>query len=327
MVQLDIVQTGFFRPILDGLNEAGANTDKLLISSGLNKFDLNDRDQYVPVHSMYSFFDELKRQEGITDVLDQFSDRIELASLSQWGEMIAYTPDLLTAAQTGVKYQGVLLSHEQAGFEINGSKAKYWHRFTDRDCNGRVQSDFIDFALLIKGVQLAAGKDWAPLEIHLQSKTAPNLDKLLPEGSNTEIFLGQAVSAVVFPVSLLNLPMLRNNVPQQLVTDFSPVSTLTSKLERLLNSIQPHLILNINLLAEMAGVSSRTLQRKLAEEGTSLSEVIDQWRFKQAIQLFENPEIRVQDVCQQLGYSNPPNFVRAFRRWTGFTPNQYREQL
>lgn len=327
MPQLNIVQTGFFKPILDGLDDSGVDLNKLLRSTGLHQFHLEETERYVPVHSMYSLFDTLNRQEGINDLLVPFSQQVELASLSQWGEMIASTPDILTAIQTAVKYDAVVLSHEQAGFEINGNTAKYWQRFTDQQTRGREQADFLSFALAIKGFQLAAGKDWAPLEIHLQSHSAPNLDVLLPPGSNTKILLGQAATAIIFPTSMLAMTMLGDAVPGDLPSEFPPVVTLSSKIDHLLGSLQPDLIPNVGLIAEMTDSSKRTLQRKLAEEEASVSSVIDQWRFKRSLQLLANSETKVKEIYEQLGYANAPNFVRAFRRWTGVSPNAYRDQL
>jgi len=327
MAQFEIVQAGFIMPILYGLKDSGANVDRLLKPSGLNKFSLDDVNNYVPMHSMYSFFDELERQGGITDVSDQFSEHIELAGVSQWIEMIVNMPDFLTAIQFAKKSSGVLLSHEKIGLEINGNKAKYWQCFSGRDCNGLKQTDFMSFAIAIKAYYLAAGSDCAPLEIHLQSNIAPNWDILLPSGNNTKILLGQATSGFVFPTSFLAKPMLGYNVSGEVVPDFSSVSTYSNKIENLLCSMKPDYPLNMSLIAEMTESSSRSLQRRLAQEGTSISGVIDQWRFKQAVQLLEQPKIRVKDIYQQLGYANGPNFVRAFSRWTGVSPNRYREQL
>lgn len=325
-MDIHIVQVGFLKPVLDGLKDGGASLDRLLVSSGLNKYSLADTEQYVPVHSMYSFFDGINRREGIDDVQDQFQEQIDLVSVSQWGEMIAHTPDVLTAIQTAVKYDSVVLSNEQAGFEINGNTARYWQRFTDQHSKGKEQVDYLSFALAIKGFQIAAGKDWAPLEIHLQSHIAPNLDILLPSGNNTKVLLGQPETAIVFPTSMLTMPMLGKNSPDKLITDFTPSITLSNKIENLLASMRPDLIPNMKLITEMTESSTRTLQRNLSEEDTSLSAVIDKWRFKEAIQLLEKPELRVKDISQQLGYANAPNFVRAFKRWTGVSPNRYHEQ-
>ena len=327
-MDLQLAQVGFINPVLNGLSGSGVNISRLLTASGLTKFDLSDSENYIPVQSMYLFFDAINQQHGINDFQDQFIEEIELASLSQWGEMIAYTPDVLTAIQTAVKYDCVVMSHERAGLEINGTKTKYWQRFTDNQTKGREQADFLSFTLAIKGFQLAAGKNWAPLEIHLQSDTAPNLDALLPSGNNTRIFLGQAATAVIFPTAMLSMPMLGNGTSAQFATKFDPSApSLATKLDNLLSSTQNEWYPNLKQLAEITDSSTRTLQRKLTDEGSSVSEVINNWRFKTAIQLLEKPGMQIKDISQRLGYSNVPNFQRAFRRWTNTTPNRYRDLL
>jgi len=326
MSQLHIAQAGFIKPVLDGLELAGVNVNRLLVAAGLNRFQLNSAGAYVPVHSMYSLFDELKNQEGIIDVLDQFSEQIELVSLSQWGEMIAYTPDILSAIQMSVKYDAVVLSHEKAGLELKGNRAKYWQRFTDKPSKGREQADFLSFALAIKGFQIAAGVNWAPLEIHLQSHIAPNLDAVLPSGNNTKIRLGQAATAIVFPTSLLAWPMLGQKTTDNQLTEFARTATLSNRIENILNTVQADCILNMSLISEITGAPSRTLQRQLAREKSSISSIIEQWRFKQSIQLLRNTDAKITDISAQLGYANSPNFVRAFRRWTGVSSNRYRDQ-
>lgn len=322
-----ITQVGFFKPVLDGLQQAGVSVDRLLRLSDLDKFQLDDVEHYVPVDAMYTLFDEIQRQEGINDLVEQFSEQIDLATLSDWGEMVAYTPDILSALKLATQFSSVVLSHERAGFEINGTTTTYWQRFTDQPAIGREHADFVSFALAVKGFQLTAGPDWAPLEIHLQSHTAPNLDILLPTGSDTKVFLGQPATAIKFPTAMLAMPMLGENTPPQLKADFTKLATLSTKIAHLLDSKQNDLSTNIKLLAEMTNTSTRTLQRNLAEEGTSISDVIDQWRFKKALELLDDPNMRIKDISEQLGYSVVSNFDRTFRRWTNTTPNNYRDLL
>lgn len=322
-----IAQVGFFNPVLDGLQQAGVNIDRLLRLSGLDKFQLDDVEHYVPVDAMYTLFDEIQCQEGIDDLVEQFAEKIDLATLSNWGEMVAYTPDVLSALQLATQYSGVTLSHERAGFEINGTTTTYWQRFIDQPAIGRQHADFVSFALAVKGFQLSTGPDWQPLEIHLQSHTAPNLDILLPSASNTKVFLGQSATAIKFPTAMLTMPMLGENAPPQLMADFTNLVTLSTKITHLLDSKQNALSTNIKLIAEMTNTSTRTLQRNLAEEGTSISEVIDQWRFKKALKLLDDPNMRIKDISEQLGYAVVSNFDRTFRRWTNTTPNSYRDRL
>lgn len=82
-MNLHLAQAGFIKPVLNGLSDSGANISRLLTASGLGKLDLSDQENYIPVQSMYSFFDEIYRQEDVNGFQDEFTEDIELASLSQ----------------------------------------------------------------------------------------------------------------------------------------------------------------------------------------------------------------------------------------------------
>ena len=331
-MELHTSQVSFFKPILDGAQDSGISINRLLKDSGLNKFNLDDFDNYVPINSMYAFFAAISEQQGIADLTEQFANQIQLTSLSQWGEMVAYAPNVLAACQLAVKYDNVINSHERAGFEINGTKATYWQRFIDKPTVGlsvgRKQADYISFVLALNGFRLAGGADWAPLEIHLQSDTSTNFDTLLPVGNNTKILLNQPRTAIIFPTSMLTKPMLSSEGANDIIinhhaTDLSLVNTI----ERLIDSRQTGLVPNMKLIAEMTESSTRTLQRNLSKEGSSISEVVDQWRFKTALKLIEEPGNNLKEISERLSYSNLPNFERAFRRWTKTSPGRYREML
>ena len=68
----------------------------------------------------------------------------------------------------------------------------------------------------------------------------------------------------------------------------------------------------------------RTLQRRLLAQDTTYSSLLEELRHDLAIHLLEERTRRVSDIGQELGYRDPATFTRAFRRWTGLTPSQYR---
>jgi AraC-like DNA-binding protein len=72
-------------------------------------------------------------------------------------------------------------------------------------------------------------------------------------------------------------------------------------------------------------MSRRTLARQLAEEGTSFEALLDEVRLGVALQGLTGSELNVQDVAFLLGYSETAAFSRAFRRWTGQSPAEYRK--
>ncbi len=77
-------------------------------------------------------------------------------------------------------------------------------------------------------------------------------------------------------------------------------------------------------VARRLHLSTRTLKRRLADQGTSFSAVLEGVRHQRALLLLEDRTLALADVAGRLGYSDVANFTRAFRRWTGRTPAAYR---
>jgi AraC-like DNA-binding protein len=74
-------------------------------------------------------------------------------------------------------------------------------------------------------------------------------------------------------------------------------------------------------------MSQRTLQRRLGEEGSSFSAVLDDLRFELAAELIRDRDYPLMAIAHDLGYRDQAHFTRAFRRWTGMSPSEYRSRL
>ncbi len=77
-------------------------------------------------------------------------------------------------------------------------------------------------------------------------------------------------------------------------------------------------------MAEKLNCSERSLRRHLGNEGVQYSELIDKIRFDRAVYLLHHSTDSVKKIGYQLSYSEPGAFIRAFSRWAGMTPNQFR---
>ena len=76
--------------------------------------------------------------------------------------------------------------------------------------------------------------------------------------------------------------------------------------------------------ASALGISERSLRRKLAAEGCSYQQLLDEVRLDKARELLADGRLGVEAIAQRLGYSEPAAFIRAFRRWTGSSPAAWR---
>jgi AraC-like DNA-binding protein len=84
---------------------------------------------------------------------------------------------------------------------------------------------------------------------------------------------------------------------------------------------------SLEQVAKQLGLSHRTLRRRLAAEGVSFSVLVDQGRCDRALRLLRSSRLSIDAVARQLGYTTASSFARAFHRWTGKTPLEYRRAI
>jgi AraC-like DNA-binding protein len=80
-------------------------------------------------------------------------------------------------------------------------------------------------------------------------------------------------------------------------------------------------------IAELADMSVRTLQRRLADNELKFNDLLNQARYGHAKQKLQNSRLPVAEIAKSLGYSDPAHFTRAFRRWYGLSPTDFRRGL
>jgi len=83
---------------------------------------------------------------------------------------------------------------------------------------------------------------------------------------------------------------------------------------------------DIHLTAKLLGMSVRTLQRHLAAAGVTHEVLVGRARFATAAALLQETNTKVLDIALDLGYSDHAHFTRAFRRWAGCSPQEYRRR-
>ncbi len=95
--------------------------------------------------------------------------------------------------------------------------------------------------------------------------------------------------------------------------------SLTSQIRRLLGR-DCRRWPDLDQVARQLHMSSQTLRRHLREEGGSFQQLKDHLRRDLAIYHLGRDELSIQDIAEQLGFSEPSAFHRAFKKWTGLTP-------
>lgn len=145
------------------------------------------------------------------------------------------------------------------------------------------------------------------------------------------IRFGKRRSALYVPRALLDKP-LRTADQHLAATLQSLVGVPATQPQALAPALRAHLRScledprqSAGAAARALGVSIRTLQRQLMEQKLSFRAILDELRREQAELLLLDPSLSVFEVAQRLGFAEQASLTRAFRRWTGVTPQCWRE--
>jgi AraC-like DNA-binding protein len=102
--------------------------------------------------------------------------------------------------------------------------------------------------------------------------------------------------------------------------------TLRAAVETETERLLPHGKATVQTVAKALAVSVRTLSRRLADEGTTYAEIVDELRRTLALQYLKDPGMSLSQTAWLLGYEGSTSFNHAFKRWTGHSPSAARNE-
>lgn len=188
-------------------------------------------------------------------------------------------------------------------------------------------------AVLVLGRD-AAGVRWTPRLVRVQH--AAGREPAYAEFFGVPVRFDQPENALILSPDVLALPMreadpilaelLVRHLRQELRAH-RPVQSLAEAVRAAILAALPEQGADLDNVARRVGVSSRVLQKRLQHSGTSFQELLDDVRVALAKRYLLQPTASLTATAIQLGYSDVTAFHRAFKRWTGSTPGDYRRQL
>ena len=135
-------------------------------------------------------------------------------------------------------------------------------------------------------------------------------------------------SWVAIPRRLLSTPVsiegTAGRFPVQKKPEVKPERDFVGSIRQMMDAYLPDGAPSVRFAAEMAGVSMRTLQRRLALHRRTYSGLLADARAELARKLLRESDEKAIDVAYSVGYSDPAHFSRAFRRLNGVSPLEYR---
>ncbi len=143
-------------------------------------------------------------------------------------------------------------------------------------------------------------------------------------------------TVIAFEAGYLDLPVVQNEAslkeflrtaPESILIKYKNSSNLTARVRRRLRQFLPGEVPTFEGLAEQLNITQATLRRRLHEEGASYQSIKDELRRDLAISYLSHSSRSVMDIALELGFSERSAFHRAFRKWTGASPGEFRRSL
>jgi AraC-like DNA-binding protein len=146
------------------------------------------------------------------------------------------------------------------------------------------------------------------------------------------VLFNQPYNQICLPEFMLEVPVSTANAIsrglaetecEKLLAELDHGHDLVTKIRHELEKIQAFPTLPV--MANALNSSPRTMNRQLAQLNTSYQHTLDEARREKAIELLDTTTLSIETISTNLGYNDPSNFGRAFRRWLGQSPRAYRQ--
>jgi AraC-like DNA-binding protein len=184
---------------------------------------------------------------------------------------------------------------------------------------------------IVKLCRITYGDAFAPLEVAVEREPPPAAQRF-KEWFRAPIVWGAPTPSLLCRREDLTRPLVTTNpdvvlASEKLVTDYLARldrDDVVARVKRALLNGFPDGAPTQTATARALGMSARTLHRRLAEEGTSFVDLLDETRRELAAAYIRRSDYSVGEVAYLLGFAETSSFNRAFRRWTGSSPSEYR---
>jgi len=325
------VSTRVVRPIVAGLLLHGQDVEAALTGVGLDPATIADHDARVPHRAAAELWALATEQTGVPTFGLRVVEAMDLGTFDVQIYAFISSPTLGEGLERLQRFHR--LNHDAALLSIRRTS-------TEAICRHRLPGGHVlppAAAQFVLGTMVRAAREATDgrVEIreirfeHSQPDDVSDYDRVLA----APIRFGCDANEVVLPLHALDLPLLKADPGLVAVLDRHGQALLDAlpRVDSLADRVRTLLMKELQggnpaaeTIAEHLHMSVRTLARRLAEEDTSHKALLDELRSDLARRYLSDAGLAISEVAFLLGFSEPSAFHRAFKRWTGQTPRQFR---
>lgn len=290
---------------------------------------VNDPESLVPLMPFYSLINTVAINENIPD----FGSRV--ARITPWHKVASLGP--LIKNSTSLKELLTTFCEVASGqsspviFSLKDEDTHFSFSYTNTLLfKSEIQMELYRITSMIQLVQLAASAVWRPETISLKMPTS-DIVNASPLLNDSQICFSQTNSAISIRKDLLHLPV-QIDIPENIKTDNTDNTdnadlniAFVKSIHQIISTYALTNNTSLEEIADATNMTPRTLQRRLTDNGLKFIELINEAKFAHAKEKLQDIQVPISEIAKSSGYSDAAHFTRAFHRWSGMSPTDFRK--
>ena len=320
--------------VLETITAAGGNPDEILSALGADRSVFANPEGFVASSIFDQLLEKASRKTGDDCFGLHFGEHFNPKNIGPLAYVVINSPTVLSGIQNAARYLKV---HNQAAvtsFDIEGERVFFRFRVAESSVESTRQHNEYSMAVMLNTIRLMVGSKWTPQEVHFEHQTPA------PTAEHTRIFgapvlFGCAGNALVVERELIErqvpaadprLYRIMQRYLQHVLADIPQEDKVVASVRKAIAETMREGDPSLTRVGKQLALSPRTLQRRLEERGMRFNNLMDDTRRRFAIDYLKGHDHTLTQIAFLLGYSEVSAFNRAFKRWTGSTPSNYRRK-
>jgi AraC-like DNA-binding protein len=324
------VRLGATVGLVPALQSLGMDPDRLLTEAGADISLFDNPDNRVSYTARNHWVAHCVERTGCHHLGLLVGQHNTLQSLGLIGLLAKYSPDVESALRSLVRYFGLHAQGAVPTLTVEGRSACFGYLTYVPGAEANDQIEDAALASAFNFLQALCGADWNATEVQFAHRK-PDDVRPFREFFHAPLRFNCEQNAVVFHSSWLQHhlpeddPDLRRLLKQHVESlELHVGDNFPEQVRSILRTALLTEHASADEIATLFSMHSRTLHRRLAASGTGFRELVEESRFVIASQMLAETDKDINQVALVLNYADASAFTRAFRRWSGTTPTQWR---
>lgn len=315
------------------IKEHGGDADRILGMSGINPEDLQHPTQSLGLANYCQVFEEAAHQSGCDNFGLYYGHQFQPQALGLLGYIGLCSS---TVEQALINVARAFPYHQQNSLIClvdDGECYRFDYQVRHRAILSKRQDAELSLGIINNLIRHVLGSQWAPRAVHFEHPRPESWHEHC-RLFNAPVYFEQQCNSLIIPKLNLGRRMPASD-PTLLIVMQDAIRQLNTQEKTLPNIVDDTIVQVRNQLlsgepvmevvAEKMGLSSYSLQRRLRDQGVSFTVIVDKTRCELATHYLLQHHLPISELAPLLGYSEASAFSRAFRRWFGISPRQWRQ--